>query len=164
MNLFTKIASLGIGEVSKALGSLAKDLRTAILGELPPDKRVEFETIMVNLEAKLSELETKDKEIQASVIIAEAKGESWLQKNWRPLLMAMFGAIIANNYIMFPYIQLFFGPEFAIQLVIPPDMWGLLKLGVSGYIVGRSAEKIAEGDGLKSVLGKVFGGNGIDKK
>lgn len=24
---------------------------------------------------------------------------------------------------------------------IPPDMWDLLKLGVGGYVVGRSAEK-----------------------
>jgi hypothetical protein len=28
-------------------------------------------------------------------------------------------------------------------LVLPPDMWALLKIGVGGYIVGRSGEKIA---------------------
>ena len=28
------------------------------------------------------------------------------------------------------------------MLEIPPDMWGLLKLGLSGYIVGRSGEKM----------------------
>jgi len=26
--------------------------------------------------------------------------------------------------------------------VIPPDMWQLLKIGVGGYVLGRSGEKI----------------------
>lgn len=76
---------------------------------------------------------------QASIIVAEVKGSSWLQRNWRPLLMAEFGAIILNNYILHPYLNALFGINIVMQ--IPPDMWALLKLGVSGYIVGRSAEK-----------------------
>ena len=70
----------------------------------------------------------------AAVIRAEATGESWLQRNWRPLLMCLFGVIIANNYIIVP---LFSTPK----ADIPPDMWELLKLGVGGYVVGRSVEK-----------------------
>ena len=90
------------------------------------------------------------------MIIAEAKGQSWLQRNWRPLLMAMFGVIIANNYIMFPYIELLLGKQYAVKLAIPENMWSLLKLGVSGYILGRSAEKIADGDGARGILKKLI--------
>jgi hypothetical protein len=75
----------------------------------------------------------------SDVIIAEAKGESFLQRNWRPILMLSFTAIIVNNYILAPYLDAVFGS--GIQLTIPPDMWNLLKIGVGGYIVGRSAEK-----------------------
>lgn len=73
--------------------------------------------------------------LQADVIESESKGESWLQRNWRPLLMLTFMVIIANNYIVFPYFAA------AHMVEIPPDMWALLKLGMTGYIVGRSIEK-----------------------
>lgn len=99
-------------------------------------------------------------ESQTSIIIAETKGESWLQRNWRPLLMASFGAIVVNNYMLAPYLGALLGPEYKIMLDIPPDMWSLLKLGVSGYVVGRTLEKVADGDGLRSVAGKVMNGKG----
>ncbi len=78
-------------------------------------------------------------EQQANIIKAEAQGDSWIQKSWRPITMLVFVFIIANNYIFYPYLSLF-GVK-ATALTIPPDMWSLLKLGLSGYIVGRSVEK-----------------------
>ena len=63
--------------------------------------------------------------------------------------MLIFVAIIANNYIIAPYIQVLFGKQFTVFLPIPPDMWGLLKLGIGGYILGRSAEKISQNINLK---------------
>ena len=94
---------------------------------------------------------------QSNIIMSEAKGDGWLQRNWRPFTMATFVTIIANNYIVAPYLGLIFGADYAIMLEIPPDMWGLLKMGLSGYVVGRSMEKIASGDGLKSVAKKILG-------
>ncbi len=52
-------------------------------------------------------------------------------------------SIIANNYILYPYLALFF--EGAPKLEIPPDMWALLKIGLGGYVVGRSVEKAVIG-------------------
>ena len=94
---------------------------------------------------------------QSSIIMSESKGDSWLQRNWRPLTMVTFVTIIANNYIIAPYLGLILGSNYSIVLEIPPDMWGLLKMGLSGYVVGRSIEKIASGDGLKSVAKKIIG-------
>lgn len=79
---------------------------------------------------------------QAGIIMAEANGHSWLQRNWRPLLMLIFMIIIANNYIVHPYMQLFL--EKSIHLDIPENMWQLLKIGVGGYVVGRSGETITK--------------------
>jgi len=78
-------------------------------------------------------------EQQASIVRAEAQGESYLQRNWRPITMLTFVVIIANNYILFPYLQLFISS--GVMLDIPADMWDLLKLGIGGYVVGRSVEK-----------------------
>lgn len=78
---------------------------------------------------------------QGGVIKAEASSGSWLAANWRPILMLSFTAIIVVNYLVVPIAQWFGVSE--SPLILPPDMWALLKIGVGGYIVGRSGEKIA---------------------
>lgn len=77
---------------------------------------------------------------QAGNIQAEAKSDSWLASNWRPILMLTFTFIVAMNYAILPIVA-WFGVHQA-PLVLPTDMWDLLKIGVGGYIVGRSGEKI----------------------
>lgn len=118
--------------VSAIVGPLLSGLVNVI------DKVVEDKDQATMIKAKLNELALtgalKELEAAAQIIVAEAQGESWLQRNWRPLLMVMFGVIIANNYLIVP---LFNTPS----ALIPPDMWDLLKLGVGGYVVGRTVEK-----------------------
>lgn len=75
----------------------------------------------------------------AGIITAEASSTNKLASSWRPMLMYTFMIIILNNYIIAPYLQLFF--HVGLQLALPPDMWDLLKIGVGGYVVGRSVEK-----------------------
>ena len=144
VSLISKLASFGIGELTTGIGNLAKDLRSAITGELSSEDKAKIKAKVLELENLAMELNTKTMEYQQNVIIAEAKGGSWLQRNWRPGLMAIFGIIVANNYIIAPYIGLFTNEHYKLMLDIPPDLWGLLKLGVGGYIVGRSAEKVTE--------------------
>ncbi len=104
------------------LGGLATDIREAIKGkEITPDKLLE-----VYLEVA---------KLQTSVLTAEMSG-NWLQRSWRPLLMLMIMSIIMNNYILFPYF-----PEKLEMLDLPNDLWEILKLGLGGYVVGRSVEK-----------------------
>lgn len=77
---------------------------------------------------------------QMKVILAETTGESWLQRNWRPLLMIVIVAIVANNYLLAPYLGAMFGV--GLQLALPGQLWNLMTMGVGGYIAGRSGEKI----------------------
>lgn len=102
------------------------------------DKSVEDKDQAAKIKANLQQMvltgQIKEIEAAVSIIAAEANGESWLQRNWRPLLMCLFGIIIANNYLIVPLL----GTPMAD---IPPDMWELLKLGIGGYVVGRSVEK-----------------------
>jgi len=106
------------------------------------DKANELETAIKN---KLVGLEQEVVRAQRDTIVAEANSQSFIARNWRPIMMLTFVLIIANianNYILFPYIQLFGGT--ALELKIPDAMWGLLKIGVGGYVMGRSGEKMVE--------------------
>lgn len=77
---------------------------------------------------------------QADVIKSEVNSGSWLAKNWRPILMLTFVFIIAWNFILVPVLSTYtkLPPS-----EIPPDMWDLLKIGIGGYVGGRTLEKVA---------------------
>jgi len=51
-------------------------------------------------------------------------------------------AIVAMNYLIFPVMGLFMAETFSIDL--PSELWNLLQIGVGGYIVGRSGEKMVD--------------------
>ncbi len=76
---------------------------------------------------------------QSKVVTAEIQSQSWLARNWRPLIMLLFGIIILNNYIIVPWLKTFGLP--IAMMDIPPNMWSLLEIGMGGYIFGRSIEK-----------------------
>lgn len=149
--ILDNILGSGIGDLAKGVGD--------VIGKFvaDPNQKVEAQLEVERLTNALNlQLITADKDFavqQASVITAEAKSESWLARNWRPILMLTFTFIIAFNYILAPIINSFAsdGKVYLIALVIPPDMWGLLKLGVSGYIVGRSVEKVMETRATKDI-------------
>jgi len=93
------------------------------------------------LRMAMMEYEQSAQEAARDVVVAEAKSEHWLTSAWRPITMLVFVAIVANNYILAPYIALFFQTDVALQ--IPDQMWSLLQIGLGGYVLGRSGEKIS---------------------
>ena len=134
----------GVEGLLKGAGSLAKDIRTAITGEttLTSESKALLDGKLIELETVLAQLKVKTDELRHNIIIAETKSQSWLARNWRPILMLTIVAIIANNYVLFPYLSLF--TEKVTMLTLPDHLWALLKIGVGGYIVGRSAEQVAK--------------------
>lgn len=101
--------------------------------------KAEIQTKLMSLDYSALETEMK---ARAEIITAEARGESWMQRNWRPILMLTIVAIVANNYLVFPYVDLF-GFK-APLLELPEKLWTLMEIGVGGYILGRSGEKIVK--------------------
>lgn len=144
MSFITALLGEGVEGLLKGAGTLAKDIRTAITGEatLSSEARALLDTKLVELDATLAQLKVKTDELRHNIIIAETKSQSWLARNWRPILMLTIVAIIANNYVLFPYLSLF--TEKVTMLTLPDHLWALLKIGVGGYIVGRSAEQVAK--------------------
>ena len=115
---------------------------STLLDKFFPDKDAANKAKLMLLEMRqngeLTKLQTS-----AGIVTAEASSDHWLAANWRPITMLTFVFIIANNYILYPYLALFF--DEAPKLEIPPDMWSLLKIGLGGYVVGRSVEKAVTG-------------------
>jgi len=133
---------LNIGEAISGVGRLAQEIKSLFTGEPTPEKQAEIKQKLIELESKAQEADNVVRSLQTQILIAELTGQSWLQRNWRPILMLTIVAIVANNYIFVPYLQLFGLP--AIILDLPEKLWNLMTLGVGGYIVGRSGEKILE--------------------
>ena len=115
-------------------GSVLKDL----LGGLDKlftskEEKIKAESIIKQI---LIEKQLELQQMQTDVIIAEAKG-NWLQRSWRPILMLSFGFIVI-------YVK-FLAPVFGFTIpILEIEFWELLKIGIGGYVVGRSAEKISK--------------------
>lgn len=76
-------------------------------------------------------------EMQRDIITSETKG-NWLQCSWRPIVMLTFAAIVVLGiFIDIPLLKE--GSQF----------WDLLELGLGGYVIGRSAEKITTSIGKR---------------
>lgn len=127
-----------IGTILTAIGGPIIKGIFGTVDQLVEDKDLAAK-IKSDLQTKVLDIMQIEIKAASNIIMAEINSDSWLAKNWRPLTMMIFVAIIANNYLIYPYLSLFW--SVAPKLEIPPDMWGLLKIGLGGYVVGRSVEK-----------------------
>jgi hypothetical protein len=121
-----KILGWFTGGVVKEVGNVIDKLFTS------EEERIKAKNEVFKV---LQEQQLELQKLQTEVILAEANG-NWLQRSWRPILMLAFGFIVI-------YVK-FIAPLFSLP--IPPlenEFWNLLQLGIGGYVVGRSAEKIA---------------------
>ena len=70
------------------------------------------------------------------IILAEAKGESWLQRNWRPTLMLWFAGLVGAHWLGFT------PPNLPVEVV--NNLLDIVQVGVGGYVLGRSGEKMVK--------------------
>jgi hypothetical protein len=68
------------------------------------------------------------------IITAEAQGESWLQRNWRPTVMLTLTGLVVAHWLGWTAPNL---PEDQVLMLLD-----IVKIGLGGYVVGRSAEKV----------------------
>lgn len=69
---------------------------------------------------------------QQAIVTAEAKSEHFIVAAWRPITMLTFLVLAVGD---------------SLGLLATPlkdEAWMLLQLGLGGYVVGRSGEKIAK--------------------
>lgn len=98
-----------------------------------------------NVKNKLSEIVFKGlnkmQEAQRDVIVAEVTGNK-IQRMWRPIVMLTFAFIVTFHFFIYPLIKTF-NPYLPDLPVLETYFWELLKLGLGGYVIGRSVEKVA---------------------
>jgi len=79
------------------------------------------------------EYETEQLKAKSAIIMAEAQSASWLARSWRPITMLTFlGLVVCDSFGWLP------NP-------LASQAWTLLQIGLGGYVVGRSAEKVTGG-------------------
>jgi hypothetical protein len=125
------------------IAPLVGDVVRRVLPE-DKDKRAEIEReLSMALVANSAAIE----QAAAAVVLAEAKSEHKITAIWRPVLMLTITAIVGWNYLIAPLaelaVQLLAGDQVPLAIELPDELWNLLMIGVGGYIVGRSGEKIA---------------------
>jgi hypothetical protein len=119
-----------IGSVVKPIGDLIDSVTTT--DEERNDAKIKLNEIENNLVLELVSYEKSLIEAKSTVIEAEAKGESWLQRNWRPITMLTFLILVVCDS---------FG---LLAFRLSNEAWTLLQIGIGGYVVGRSGEKIVK--------------------
>lgn len=123
--------------VSKALGAITGPL-FGVIDKAVTDKD-EANRLKSEIQAQLIDSNNSALKAQMQIILAEAQGDSWAQRNWRPVLMLVIVAIIGNNYLIAPYLGAMFGV--GLTLPLPERLWDLMTLGVGGYVAGRTVDK-----------------------
>jgi hypothetical protein len=132
-----------IGALLPILAPLVGDVLGRILPE-DQNKRAEIER---ELNMALVTNSHAIEQAAAQVVMAEAKSEHTITATWRPILMLTITAIVGWNYLLAPIatviINYALGQQVALSIPLPDELWNLLMIGVGGYVVGRSGEKIA---------------------
>lgn len=135
------------GFLSNLLGGPVKDMMgsiSQIIGEFHTSDAEKLEAqrklneIILAFQTRGMELDQQWAATQADVIKTEAGSASWLTRNWRPLTMLFFVAIIGTVVWTGGFVN---GHQLDHDFVM--EILSIVKLGLSGYVAARTFEKIA---------------------
>tara|TARA_B100000768_G_scaffold46184_1_gene44974 strand:- start:770 stop:1162 length:393 start_codon:yes stop_codon:yes gene_type:complete len=119
-----------IAGVFKPAAELVDKLHTS------DDERLKAKGHLLDVQAsamqRVFDYETSRIEGQQKIVAAEAQSEHFIVAAWRPITMLTFLALAVGDTF-----GLFATP-------LRDEAWALLQLGLGGYVVGRSGEKIAK--------------------
>jgi len=112
-----------------------------VIDRVLPDKAAadaaKLRLVELTQQGQLAELEadTKQALAAADIVKTEAASSHWLASCWRPLLMLTFGALIVARFLGWT--------ASGISEAEYVKLWDIIQLGIGGYTIGRSVEKIA---------------------
>lgn len=125
------------GGILRSVGEIADDLFTS------DKERLDAENELHRIGLGYATIEAETKKVAAEVIKVEAGSDNWLAANWRPIVMLTFAGLIVARWFGWA------APN--LTEVEYLKLWSIVEFGLGGYVVGRSAEKIAStvGEALK---------------
>ncbi|HOX27451.1 MAG TPA: 3TM-type holin [Candidatus Krumholzibacteria bacterium] len=124
-----------VGEILGILGKVAGSVADRIF----PDPEHELKRIELQqaLQAAVLERSSEIERAAAEVVKSEAQGQSWLQRTWRPITMLTFVVLIVARWLGWS------APNLGEAEVL--KLWDIVEIGLGGYVIGRSAEKVLPG-------------------
>ena len=117
-----------VGELFKPVSKMIDEVHTSEEEKLQIKREVS--KIQSQIQLKVLDYEKEMIHAKSSIINSEAHGQSWLQRNWRPITMLTFLGLVVCDC---------FG---ALTFRLAPEAWTLLQIGMGGYVIGRSCEKV----------------------
>ncbi len=117
-----------LSDLVKPITTMVDELHTSDEEKLTIKSKV-FE-LQSGLSSEMLRYEAEIVKHKSDIIKAEAQGASWIQRSWRPITMLTFLVLVVCDS---------FG---LLAFRLADQAWTLLQLGLGGYVVGRSAEKI----------------------
>ena len=105
-----------------------------IIDKAVPDKDL-AQRIKAEASEQLINQRNTEFEAAAKIVLAEAQG-GWLKGNWRPLTMLVFVGLICAHWFGFT-------PDNMSEAQVL-ELYQLVQIGLGGYVLGRSAEKVSE--------------------
>ncbi len=141
--------NIDVGGIFGSLGTLAKDLRTAITGKEPIDA-----TKAAELALKVQELEASIETTRISVMVAEASSPDPWTSRARPSFMYVFYLLLIVLVLFAPLVGVFFPLQMAQFYTnvaagfkaIPEAMWWTFTTGYLGYTAARQYGKTKGSD------------------
>src|SRR5574343_1576664 len=114
--------------------SAALEIGGKVIDRLWPDpaQRAQAQLALLELaqQGELAHLTAR-----AEIVKAEASSSHWLAATWRPITMLTFTALIVARWMGWA------APNLSEAEYL--KLWDIVELGLGGYVVGRTVEKIA---------------------
>lgn len=117
-----------IAGIFKPAAELIDELHTS------EDERLAAKGHLLDVQAaamqRVFDYERSTLEAQANIVNSEASSEHWLTATWRPITMLTMLVLVVGDAMLW------------LPNPLSDDAFMLLQIGLGGYVVGRSAEKI----------------------
>jgi len=117
-----------IGQIFKPATELVDNLHTSTEEKL--EKKAVLLQLQTDFLVQALEYEQEQLKRKTEIILAEVNSESWITRNWRPITMLTFLALVVLDQLGL------------LEFRLAPEAWTLLQIGLGGYVVGRSVEKV----------------------
>jgi hypothetical protein len=112
------------------LGPILGDVIRRLVPDQGEQGRIEAE-LSIALMQRAQEIETA----AADIVKTEAASEHWLTATWRPVVMLVLTSLIVARWLGYS------APGISEAEAL--KLWSIVEIGLGGYVIGRSAEKIA---------------------
>lgn len=140
-SFLSELSSGAVGGLLGGIGTLAKDIRQSITGEVSAEQKIVIQQKMMDLEIEVGKA-------RSAMIVAEASSSDPWTSRARPSFMYVVYIMILASLPMGILTAIY--PETSIAVTagmkswlaaIPDSMWTLFGVGYTGYAAARTFDK-----------------------